>query len=77
MRGLALLRTGGFGGVITQKQGSWSATYTAKASNISGGSRYTARVKLPSTGRWRVRAVHAEDSLNAKTHSSYGYVTVK
>jgi hypothetical protein len=59
--------------------GKWvyKRTYSTKASNYSSYSRYTAKIKLPSRGTWRVRAYHAADTTNAKTYSSYRTVSVK
>jgi hypothetical protein len=39
--------------------------------------KYSASVKLPYKGKWRIRAYHATDSTNYKTYSGYRYVTVK
>ena len=55
----------------------YKKTYTATASNYSSYSRYSAKIKLPSKGTWRLRAYHAADSTNAKTYSSYRKVRVK
>jgi hypothetical protein len=54
-------------------------TYSTKASNASGSSytKYTGSVRLPSKGRWRVRAYHAEDAGNATSYSGYRYIRVK
>lgn len=52
-------------------------TYTAVASTISGGSRYTKKIKLPSRGTWRLRAHHPKDDHNASSYSTYRKVTVK
>lgn len=57
-------------------------SYKAKAYNYtsSNGTKYTkykVAIKLPSKGKWRLRAYHAADSLNSATYSSYGYVTVR
>lgn len=52
-------------------------TVSAKASNYSSYTKYTKRFSLPYAGKWRVRAYHATDSLNASTNSTYGYLTVK
>lgn len=50
---------------------------SAKALNYSSYTKVSAAVSLPHTGKWRIRAYHAADSLNAATYSSYRYVTVK
>jgi photosystem II stability/assembly factor-like uncharacterized protein len=54
-------------------------TFYTKISNPSGSSysKYTGYVRLPSKGDWRLRVKHDADSKNAKTYSSYRYVTVK
>jgi len=50
-------------------------TVLGKAANYSSYTRCTASVSLPTTRRWRVRAYHAADSLNAATWSSYRYLS--
>ena len=57
----------------------YKKTYTSKFSNPSGSSysKYKGSVTLPSTGKWRIRVCHPQDAKNAKTYSSYRYVTVK
>jgi beta propeller repeat protein len=60
----------------------WKKTVTTSYSYIASQypvnkSRWKAKVIFPSSGKWRVRAYHAGDSLNASTYSSYDYVTVK
>lgn len=61
--------------------GKWKqyGTYVwAKASNYSSYTKYSASVKLPYAGRWRLRAYHAADAGQpAKWSSGYDYVTVK
>ena len=42
----------------------------------SGKSKYSARVSLPHTGRWRVRALH-EDASHTASYSAYHYITVR
>jgi hypothetical protein len=59
------------GGKVVQTR-----TIATTATNITGGSRYSAKVKL-GKGTWRVRAHHPKDTLNALTYSSYRNVTVK
>jgi len=50
----------------------------AKAKNYSSYTKYTASVKLPYKGKWRLRALHPADAGHAKSWSSgYDYVTVK
>lgn len=50
----------------------------AKASAYSRYTKYTAKVKLPYRGRWRLRAYHPTDSGHAASWSSgFDYVTVK
>ena len=57
----------------------YKKSFSTKISNPSGSSysKYTGSVKLPDKGKWRLRAYHAADSKNAKSFSSYRYVTVK
>jgi hypothetical protein len=55
----------------------YKRTFRAKASDYSTFTRYTASIKLPSRGRWRLRAYHPADNKNAETYSSYRYVRVK
>jgi hypothetical protein len=51
---------------------------TAKASNYSYYTKYTASVKLSQHGRWRLRAYHPADAGQpAKWSSGYDYVTAK
>lgn len=52
-------------------------TVSAKAANYSTYTKVTAAVALPYSGRWRIRAYHAADSLNAATYSSYRYLSVE
>lgn len=40
------------------------------------GSRYSAAVRLPNKGRWRMMAYHADDG-HAAARSGYSYVTVQ
>lgn len=54
----------------------YQKTYYAKIYDYGGYSKYSARIRLPRTGRWRLRAYHPADSMNAKTYSSYRYVRV-
>jgi predicted secreted protein len=39
--------------------------------------KYSVKLSLPYTGRWRIRAYHAPDSKYAPTYSAYRYVTVR
>jgi beta propeller repeat protein len=57
----------------------YKKTFSTRTSNPAGYSytKYTGYVKLPRTGRWRLRAYHAEDTYNAANFSSYRYVTVR
>jgi len=60
--------------------GSWrSYGYVkAKASNYSSYTKCSVSVKLPYTGKWKVRAYAPADSGHSATWSSgYDYVTVK
>ncbi len=52
-------------------------TVYAKVVDYSSYSKYTAKVKLPHSGRWRVRAYAAADSQHANDYSGYDYITVK
>ncbi len=61
-------------------KGKWkSYSYVkAKASNYSTYTKYTARMKLPYRGKWRLRAYHRGDARHPGTWSStYDSVTVK
>lgn len=50
----------------------------ATASNYSTYSKYSVRMSLPSTGKWRLRAYHPADGTHAASWSaSYDYVTVR
>ncbi len=54
-------------------------TFSAKASNYSSYTKYTAKVKLAYAGKWKFRAYHA-DAGHAPTYSAYSrspYTTVK
>lgn len=61
------------------QSGAWVArkTVTATAANYSSGSRVKASFSLPLAGKWRIRASHAEDAINAWTASGYRYLTAK
>ena len=52
-------------------------TVSAKAANYSAYTKVTAAVSLPLSGRWRIRAYHPADSLNAETCSGYRYLNVE
>lgn len=52
-------------------------TVKAKAANYSSYSKYSVRMSLPYTGKWKVRAVHASDALHLTSYSSYRYVNVR
>ena len=60
------------------ESGHWKLrkSYTLTATDYSTYSRYNATVKLTLTGKWRVRAYHA-DSSHAATYSGWRYLTVK
>jgi hypothetical protein len=49
-------------------------TYNAKVFDYSTYSRYSASVKLPYSGKWRIRAYFKGTSTNAAKYSSYRYV---
>jgi len=53
--------------------GKWvlKKTVSAKASNLSTYTRYTAKVSLPYTGKWKLRAVAPADTKHASTTSAY------
>jgi hypothetical protein len=60
--------------------GAWhrTRTYTVRASNFYGYSRYKSYiVSLPTAGRWRVRAYHSATSSSEAGYSSWYYVTVR
>jgi len=50
---------------------------SAKASDYSTYTKYSASVSLPTKGKWRIRTVHRADSKNAETLSGYRYLTVQ
>ena len=52
-------------------------TVKVKVANYSSYSKYSVKTSLPYTGRWRIRAVHASDSLHLTSYSGYRYVTVR
>jgi len=52
-------------------------SYTATAVADGGGSRYMAKVRLPSRGSWRVRADHPADEFNAASKTDYRRVLVR
>lgn len=63
-----------------RQSGKWvlRRTYLAKVNTVTSGlSRYKASIRLPSAGRWRIRAYHAADQYNAATHSGWRYRRVK
>ena len=49
----------------------------ARAYNYSTYTKYSVSIKLPYSGRWRLRAYHADSGHAASWSSSYRYVTVK
>ncbi len=55
----------------------WKKTVSARVYNYSSYSRYRASVKLPFTGKWRMRAYFQGTDTNAAKYSSYRYVRVK
>jgi parallel beta-helix repeat protein len=60
--------------------GSWRqyGTYvTAKAANYSTYSKCSVKMKLPYTGKWRLRAYHSDAGHSTAWSSGYDYVTVK
>jgi beta propeller repeat protein len=50
-------------------------TYAATLSDYSTYSKYSAKIKLGTEGKWRVRAYYKQTFNSAKTFSSYKYVT--
>jgi hypothetical protein len=60
------------------ENGAWKLrrNYVAVSSNYSSYTKYSARVILPYTGRWRLQAYHAS-SQHAASYSSARYVTVR
>lgn len=50
-------------------------TVTVKVSNYSSYSKYSGRVSLPYTGKWRIKAGHS-DSGHRASYSGYDYVRV-
>jgi hypothetical protein len=59
--------------------GKWYAYgyVSAKASNYSSYSKYSVSMRLTKTGRWRLRAYHADTGHAASWSSGFDYVTVK
>jgi hypothetical protein len=51
-------------------------TQAASVATSSGRTKYTAKVRLPLRGKWRIRAYH-RDAGHSASYSSYRYVTVK
>jgi hypothetical protein len=49
-------------------------TFYGKA---SGGTTYSALIRLPNRGSWRLRAYHPTDPYRHQTYSDYRYVTVR
>lgn len=52
-------------------------TVYAKVYNYGEFSRYSAKVKLTASGKWRLRAYFAGSPISASKNSAYRYVTVK
>lgn len=61
--------------LVNGKYRYWGS-FRAKATDVTGGSRYTATVKLPYKGKWRLRAYHS-DTPHLPTYSTWRYVTVR
>jgi len=60
---------------LSRKSGKrWVARRTVTAQLAAGSSRYSARVRLPARGTWRVRASHADEG---HTPSKSGYRTFR
>ncbi len=60
------------------ERGKWvlRSTQTASLTNSAGRVRYSAKLRLPYRGKWRVRA-YQKDAVHATAYSAYRYVTVK
>ena len=60
------------------QSGHWVLRKTVKAKvlNYSSKSRYSVRLSLPSSGKWRIRAYHA-DSRHRASYSTYRYIRVR
>lgn len=58
--------------------GKWvtKQTVKAKAANYSTYTKCSARAQLGTKGSWRIRAVHAQDSLSAKTLGAWRSIKV-
>ena len=50
---------------------------TAKTSDYSSYTRYAVSLRLPSSGRWRLRAYIPATAQNTASWSGYRYVTVR
>ncbi len=51
-------------------------TQAASVTSSSGRTRYSAQVRLPYRGKWRIRAYH-RDAKHAPAYSAFRYVTVR
>lgn len=63
-------------GKWTVKKTAYAVVSNATVSGVSG-SKYSVKLALPYTGKWRVRAYHLGDSTNASTYSNYRSLTVR
>lgn len=61
------------------EHGKWvtKKTVSARAADVTGASRCSARVRLTKKGAWRIVAVHKADAANASTTSAWRAVSVK
>lgn len=55
----------------------YKKSVSAKASDYSTYTKYSASTALPYRGAWRMRVFHAADTRNAETFSGYRYITVR
>jgi len=51
--------------------------FKARIVNYSSYSKYKASVRVPLRGKWRLRAYHPKDALNAAAYSSWRYIIAK
>ncbi len=61
------------------ERGTWvlRKTIKAKAANVTGASRCSARIRLTLRGSWRIVAVHKADQANAGTTSAWRSVAIR
>jgi hypothetical protein len=68
--------TAGYIQCYRKESGKWRLRKTVTAQGYSD-YRYTASVKLPYSGSWRMRFYHPADSMNAKWYSGWKYKTAQ